>query len=239
MFLDTAMKSTLAVGVIVVVLCGPAASLLSAQGPAPDAGRVAIHVVPRVGLLSPDTYFYEEYRNFSGDGPVEWTNGSIGRALILGLGFEAGRPAGGIRFRGEVLRSFDGWMSAAHSVVVPRQLFEPPYVQTTWFDVPTAVTMTSLHAILPTQFTFWRAEPYVLAGLAGKHYDFDDPTRSNDAGAILPSNGSTWGVDVGAGVTVRAIGLVLDLQFRDAINRYWGKTEHDLVFSTGSLWRIR
>jgi len=34
-------------------------------------------------------------------------------------------------------------------------------------------------------------------------------------------------------------GLVFDTQMRDSINKYWGKTQHDLIFSQGLIWRIR
>jgi len=233
------MKLTLAVGLAAVAFGGLAAAPLRAQEPLVGTGRATIRIVPRVGLLSPDTYLYEQYTNFSGDGPVEWTNGYLGRALVLGVGFEASRTGGDLFLRGEILRSFDGWLSAAHSVVVPRQLFEAPFVQTTWVDVPTAVTMTSVQIVLPTRLMLWRTQPYVLAGVAGKHYDFGEPTRANESGAILPENGFTWGADVGAGFTLPVAGLLLDFQVRDTVNRYWGKTEHDLVFSTGSIWRVR
>ena len=33
--------------------------------------------------------------------------------------------------------------------------------------------------------------------------------------------------------------LDFEAQIKDSINRYWGKTQHDLIFSGGLLWRIR
>jgi hypothetical protein len=194
---------------------------------------------PRIGMLSPDTYLYEQYSNFSGDGPVEWTDGSLGRALVLGVGFEAGRADGGVLLRGEVLRSFDTWLSVSHSIVMPRVLYDPPYVETTWLDVPATVLVTALELVIPTRITLWNAQPYVLAGIGGKHYHFGEPTEANAVGAILPNGGFTWGGDVGAGMTLPILGLTLDLQGRDAITRYWSKTEHDFVYSTGLLWRVR
>jgi hypothetical protein len=182
---------------------------------------------------------YEQYANFSGDGPVEWTNGSLGRALVVGVGCEVGYADRRLMLRGEVLRSLDGWLSAAHSVVVPRQMFEAPRVETTWLDAPVAMTMVSVQLVLPTRLTLWGSEPYVLAGVAGKRYDVGDPTTVNEVDAILPSSGTTWGADIGAGITFPLFGASLDLQGRDAVNRYWGKTEHDFVVSTGVAVRIR
>jgi len=234
----TPVKSA-AVLVGMAILCASAWTPLFAQESATARVPLAVRIIPRAGVLSPDAYLYEQYANFSGDGPVEWTDGTLGRALVLGVGVEVGRPGGAVLLRGEFLRSFGGWLSVARSIVVARQIFDPPYVETTWLDVPAAVTMGSLHLIIPTRLTFRRAQPYVLAGVAGKRYGFGDPTTANEVGAILPSSGVTWGGDVGAGLTVPVLGFTLDVQGRDAISRYWGKTEHDIVFSTGLMWRIR
>jgi hypothetical protein len=214
------------------------AAALSCATPLSAQSSIAINVGPRAGMLSPDTYLYEQYTNFSGDGPVEWTDGSLGRALVLGVGFEAGRPDGGVYVRGEVLRSVDTWLSVSRSIVMPRVLYDPPYVETTWLDVPATVLLTTLELVVPTRVTLWKAQPYVLAGIGGKHYHFGEPTEANDVDAILPHNGFTWGGDVGAGVTLPIRGLTLDLQGRDAVTRYWSKTENDFVYSAGLFWRI-
>jgi hypothetical protein len=208
------------------------ASLL-AQGP------ITISVEPRVGALLPDRYLYEKYTNFSGDGPVEWTDGYLGRALVLGAGVEVGFAGGPVTLRGEVLRSFDQWVSVAHSIVMPRQLYTPPYVATTWVDLRAAVTTVSLQVVVPTRLTLWRVQPYVVAGFGGKHYQFGRPTTPADTSAILPNGGFSWGSDVGAGVTIPVAGLTLDLQARESITHYWGKAETDLIASGGVLWRVR
>lgn len=215
------------------------AALCLAAAPLGAQSSLAVRIGPRVGVVSPDAYFYEQYTNFSGDGPVEWTDASLGRALVLGLDFEVGRPGGGLYVRGEVLRSVDTWLSVSRSIVQPRVLFDPPYVETTWLDVPATVLVTSLEMVVPTRLNLWQAQPYVLAGVGGKRYTFGDPTEPNEVDAILPQNGFTWGVSVGAGMTVPILGLTLDLQGRDAISRYWGKAEHDMVYSVGLLWRVR
>ena len=201
--------------------------------------HVGVSLGARVGMVSPDTYLYEQYTNFSGDGPVEWTDGSLGRALLVGLGFEVGRPGGGVQLRGEVLRSFDAWLSVSRSIIQPRVLYDPPYVETTWLDVPSTVLVTTLELVVPTRLKLWSAQPYFMVGAGGKRYTFGEPTEANDVDAILPHDGFTWGGDVGAGVTIPMWGFTLDLQGRDAFNRYWGKTENDFVFSTGVFWRVR
>lgn len=231
------MRFNRAIAMAALALCGGAA--LPAQETGAGDGSLHIAIIPRIGLVMPDEYLYEQYANFSGDGPVEWTNGSVGRALVLGVACEIGYADHGFTLRGEVLRSFDAWLAAAHSVIVPRQLFEPPRVVTTWLDAPTAITMLSAQIVLPTRLVLWRWQPYVLAGVAGKRYDFGDPTTANEVDAILPSSGTTWGADIGAGFTLPLAGLSLDVQARDALNRYWGKTEHDFVVTTGVAWRIR
>ncbi len=236
--IEARMKA-MAVLVGTVLLCARAHAPVLAQEPPVAPAPLAVRIIPRAGLLSPDAYLYEQYANFSGDGPVEWTDGYLGRAVVLGIGVEVGRPGGSLLLRAEVLRSFGGWLSVSRSVVVARQIFDPPHVATTWLDVPAAVTTGSLQLVIPTRLTILRAQPYVLAGVVGKRYDFGDPTSPNDAGAILPSSGVTWGGDVGVGMTVPVLGFTVDVQGRDAISRYWGKTEHDVVFSTGLLLRVR
>jgi len=189
-----------------------------------------VRVYPRVGLLAPDQYFYEYFKNFAGDGLTEWTHTSLGRALIAGFGVEM--PLGTSAYlRAEVLRSFDTWLRAAHSIETLRDLYIPPEIVTTWLDVPAALTLTSLQIVLPTRLELGPAQPYVLLGGGGKYYSFGDPTEPNDVGATLPSNGFTWGGDLGAGFTARVWGLSVDVQARDAWNRYWGKFQHDFVYS--------
>jgi hypothetical protein len=56
--------------------------------------------------------------------------------------------------------------------------------------------------------------------------------------AILPSNGFTITADFGGGILLDLFGITFDLQARDALNRYWGKYQHDLIFSGGLVWRV-
>lgn len=193
-----------------------------------------MRVYPRAGLLAPDAYLYEYFKNFTGDGLTEWTSASLGRAFVAGAGVEIRLGDGDIFLRGEVLRSFDGWMSAAHSVETLRDLFFPPEVVVTWLDVPTSLTLTSVQLVLPTRLELGPFKPYVLVGGGGKFYSFQDPSEPNDVEATLPSSGFTWGGDVGGGVTVRVLGLHVDLQARDALSRYWGKLQHDILY-TGTV----
>lgn len=226
---------------LAAALAAGAALLLPAEAPAQeteegrgDALPRAVRIYPRVGILSPDRYFYEYFLNFAGDGQTEWTTGSLGRALLLGGGVEVRLGSGAAKVRAEVLRSFDGWLSAAHSWETLRDLFTPPEILTVWLDVPAAVTLTSVQLVLPTRLTVGPLEPYVVVGAGGKHYAFGESTMANEVGATLPGGGFTWGGDVGAGFTARVLGLSVDVQARDAWSRYWGKYQHDLLF-TGTV----
>ncbi|HSG09902.1 MAG TPA: hypothetical protein VLA36_16195 [Longimicrobiales bacterium] len=205
---------------------------LSAQG-------TPLRVGPRVGMLSPDPYLYEYFTNFAGDGPVEWTTGNLGRAVVMGLSVERDFGGGAVVVRGEMMGAFQGWTSVAHSIVKARDLFDPPYVETTWVDVPSTMTVLSLQALFPTRLVVGGVRPYVMAGLGGKYYDFGVPSSAPVENAALPDNGFTWGGDIGAGVTVPFMGLTWDLQGRDAMNRYWGKTQHDFLFTVGLLIALR
>lgn len=221
-----------------LALAGAVLATLASGLAAQNGTKVSLY--PRVGLAAPDTYFYEYFKNFYGDGPMEWTSGSLGRSFAAGVGFQVDLGARGILVRGEVLRTFDGWLSSVHSIEKPRIMFDPPEILNTWLDIPTSVTATSLQVVLPTRLRVWQVEPYVLAGVGGKFYDFGDPTEPNEVGATLPYDGFTWGGDLGAGLTVPFWrGLTLDVQVRDALTRYWGKTQHDLYYTGALLWRVR
>jgi hypothetical protein len=210
----------------------------------PGGGMLAqedltIRVIPRFGLLNPDSYFYEEFANFADDEPAEWTTGSLGRAAYVGLGVEVGLEERGIFLRGELGRSFDGWLSVVHGIVRPRIFFEPPEIINTWLDVPAALTFATAQVVLPAQFSQWGVRPYFLVGGGGKWYHFGEPTEPNTVEAILPSDGFTANLDLGAGLTFGLWGLDFDVQARDALNRYWGKIQNDMIFSGGLVWSIR
>ena len=200
---------------------------------------LTIRVLPRIGLTNPDGYFYEVFANFGVDEPTEWTTGSLGRAAVVGLGLEAGYEKRGIFLRGELAHTFGGWLSVVRGIVIPRVYFDPPRISNTYLDVPAAITMGSVQLVLPTQFEVGGVRPYGLVGLGGKWYHFGSPTKPNTVEAILPSDGFTMALDLGAGVSFSLFGLAFDAQARDGINRYWGKTQHDLVFSGGLVWQLR
>jgi hypothetical protein len=75
-------------------------------------------------------------------------------------------------------------------------------------------------------------------GGGGKWYHFGAPTESNTVEAILPNDGFTPTLELGAGATFSLFGLTFDIQARDDINKYWDKTQHDLVFSGGIQWTL-
>ena len=125
---------------------------------------LTIRIIPRFGLLSPDSYLYEEFANFADDEPAEWTTGSLGRAAYAALGVEVGLEERGIFLRGEIGRSFEGWLSAVHGIIRPRVFYNPPEIVNSWLDLPTALTFASAQVVLPTQFELWGIRPYVLLG---------------------------------------------------------------------------
>ena len=218
--------------VLIVLLLIPGRDMLAQED-------LTIRVIPRFGLLNPDSYFYEEFANFADDEPAEWTTGSLGRAAYAGMALEVGLEERGIFLRGEVGRSFEGWLSVVHGIVKPRVFYDPPEIINTWLDVPTALTFATVQLVLPTRFHGWGVQPYFLFGGGGKWYHFGEPTEANTVEAILPSDGFTVNFDLGAGLIFALWGLDFDIQARDALNRYWGKNQNDLIFSGGLIWRIR
>jgi hypothetical protein len=209
------------------------------SGPLSAQDKPTIRIIPRIGLMSPDSYFYEEFANFADDEPAEWTTGSLGRAAVVGLALELSFGSRGLAVRGEISRSFGGWLSAVHGIIKPRIFFDPPEIINTWLDVPAAVTFANVQVVFPTQFKARGVQPYVLVGGGGKWYHFGTPTEPTTVEATLPSEGFTPALELGAGFTYSLFGLVFDTQMRDAINKYWGKLQHDMIFSQGLVWRIR
>jgi len=199
---------------------------------------LTVRVVPRFGLLKPDANYYLQYSSFAQDTPTEWTHGTLGRAAYAGLGVEVGSDTKGIFLRGELGRTFDGWLSAEHGYVQPRVMYDPPTIIYTMIDVPTALTFLTAELVLATRVEFWRIQPYFLLGGGGKWYSFGEPSDSLTVDAILPSSGFTASADLGAGFYLRLFGLTFDIQARDTLNRYWGKNQNDLIFSGGLVWTV-
>lgn len=200
---------------------------------------LTIGLYSRAGLLDPDTYLYEKFANFADDEPTEWTNGELGRGAYIALGIEAGWEDRGLLLRGELGRTFEGWLFVTHAIVRPRVLWDPPEVVYTYLDVPAALTFANVQLVLPTRFSLWGIQPYFLMGGGGKWYHFGDPTEENTVEAILPSDGFTAALEMGTGLAVTIEGLEFDLQIRDSLSKYWGKYQNDLTFSGGVLWRVR
>lgn len=198
-----------------------------------------VRIIPRAGVMTPADWFYEEFLHFGVD-PVEWTEASILRTAVVGLAAEVEVPGTGVWVRAELLRTLDGITSMTHGVLLETNGFDPPRVERTPYRVGTAVTMGSLDVVFPTLFRVGPLQPYVTAGVGGKHYSFDtDPFLDLTDEVVLPQAGTVAMLNVGAGGTVRVKGLTVDLQVRDALSRYWDRLQHDVMFLAGLSWQVR
>lgn len=205
------------------------------QAPAPANPAWSLSLLPRLGLLVPAPNLYEVYKNFAGDGPIEWTSGSLGRAMMVGLALQVEFPRTGLALRGEVTRTVRAWLHATHGVLIPRILWDPPRIKNTFFDIPARLTTTGIQAALPLRLATREFQPFVLLGFSGKWYSFGPPSQENTVGAILPTGGFVPSADLGGGLAVGLRGFSVELQVRDNVNRYWGRTQHDLSLS--AAWR--
>lgn len=197
-----------------------------------------VRVTPRAGILTPADWFYEEFRHF-GIAPVEWTEAAILQAPVVGLSVEAELPGTGLWIRGEVLRSLDAITSMTHAVLFEASGFDPPRVERTPYRVATAVTMGSLDLAFPTLFRLGPVQPYVTAGVGGKHYSFEtDPFQDLADRVVLPQSGIVPMANVGVGAAARVLGLTVDIQVRDAVSYYWERMQHDVMVLAGLTWRI-
>ena len=219
---------------VVVLLAG-----LLGSAPAAAQSGLNIRVTPRAGVMTPADWFYEEFKHFGLD-PVEWTEAAILRAAVVGVAGEVEIPGTGLWIRGEVLRTVDAITSMTHAVLIETNGFDPPRVERTPYRVATAMTMGSLDVAFPTLFRLGPVQPYVTAGVGGKHYSFDtDPFIEVQDQVVLPQPGVVAMVNAGAGATARVRGLTFDFQVRDALSRYWDRVQHDVLFMAGLTWQIR
>lgn len=199
-----------------------------------------LRIIPRIGVLTPPDWFYVEYAEF-GVIPMEWTEAAILRSAMAGAAVELGFERIGIWIRGEVVRTVGAETAVGHAILHPASEAGPAMVIRTWFYVPTAVTIASLDLGLPTRLRLPRGiQPYVTAGLGGKHYGFDNAALdSREEHVIVPRGGTVPMVNVGVGATMALRGLTLDLLVRDAISEYWGERQNDVMFFGGVKLRLR
>lgn len=224
----------------IVTLALAAATVPAGLYPATAAAQsgLDIRITPRVGAMTPVDWFYEEFLHFGLD-PLEWTEASILQAPVLGLSVEAEFPGTGIWIRGEVLRTVDAITAMTHAVLLETTGFEPPRVERTPYRVATAVTMGALDLAFPTLFSAGPVQPYIVAGVGAKRYDFDlDPFLPFEDDVVLPRSGVVPMLNLGAGATVRIRGVTLDLQVKDAMSEYWDRAQHDMLFMAGVTWEV-
>lgn len=201
---------------------------------------VELRVTPRIGLVTPPGWFFVEYSQF-GVIPMEWTEAAILRSTVVGAAVEAAFHRHGVWVRGEVIRTLGAETAVGHAILHPASEAGPARVVRTWFYVPTAMTIASLDLGFPTRLRLpGGIQPYVTAGLGGKHYTFDTTELdTREEAVIVPQGGTVPTVNVGAGATVAIRGLTLDLQVRDAISEYWGERQNDMLFLAGLTIRLR
>ena len=221
--------------VVTLAALGALATLV----PLPASGQIQASLYGRGGLISPSEYFYEVFKKFVDEEPTEWTTTSLGRTGVFGIGGELNWGDDAIRVRGELMTTVGGWMRMSHSVLIPRTLTRPPFIVTDWYDIPYTMTLTSVQVILPTRLEIWRIEPYFAAGGGGKFYSFGEPSDPVDEDAVLPQAGFTWGADLAFGLSLSlSESIAVDLQARDAISKYWDKTQNDFLFTGALFWQV-
>jgi hypothetical protein len=216
----------LAVGAILAGLLLPC--------PASAQTRPELRITPRAGLLTPADWFYVEFPSF-GAGPMEWTEAAILRTPIVGVAAELAFESAGLWLRAEGLRTVGGRTAIIHAYLHPASQAGPGIVLRTRWDVPSTVTVGTLDAGLPLRLRLpFGIQPYVTAGVGGKHYGFDlSILEEYDARIVRPSPGTVPVLNVGGGAVVSFRGWHLDLAVRDAISEYWGVQQHDVVFLAG------
>lgn len=214
--------------------------LLPAASPAQEPA-IRIMVVPRLGVMAPSNDVLNVVDRLDAIG----YRGSVARivaspAVGLTLGVEAERY--GIALRGTVLRSVlaradaTGFMDRGPALAILAIWVGPLEYD---HSLDAAVTQAALEATFDLHIGSETARPYVLAGIAAKRYDFGDPVPADTVGFRFPAGASGNAVQLGAGVRLRLLGRVLDLQVLDSYNLYNGRPQHDVFILAGVPLRIR
>jgi hypothetical protein len=204
-----------------------------------DAQRPELRVMPRAGVMTPADWFYVEFKQF-GVQPMEWTESAILRSYVVGLGVEAALPQFGIAVRAEAVRTLGAEVAVTHAVLIPASEAHPATVIRTHYRVPTRIATATVDVILPLRLRFTsHVQPYVMAGLGGKHYRFDNTAiEPYEDRIVLPRPGTVPALNAGGGATIRAARIQLDLQVRDAMSRYWDLLQHDVMFLASMSVRL-
>lgn len=202
--------------------------------------RPEIRVVPRAGMVTPADWFYVEFASF-GSGPLEWTEAAIMSTPVVGLSAELAFHDLGLWIRAEGLRTVGGRTAVIHAILYPASQVGPGQVIRTRWDVPSTLTLGTIDLGLPLQLRLpGGIQPYVTAGVGGKHYAFDlTILEDREERLVRPAPGTVPVFNGGLGAVMEVRGVRLDLLVRDALSEYWGEQQHDVTFLAGVSIRIR
>ncbi len=215
------------------------ALFLLCPGPATGQPDLDLRLTPRLGMVTPAGWFYEEFAHLGVD-PLEWTEAAILESTAAGLTVEVEVEDTGLWIRGEVLRTLGGEVRLGHKILNSTSGNTQPTISSVYHWLPATLTLTTLDLGLPTRFRLpFGIQPYVTAGLGAKHYSFDTSVIDRPPRTLeLPRDGATFVVNVGGGFTLDIRGLTVDLVARDAISEYWDEQQHDVFWLVGLSWQI-
>jgi hypothetical protein len=199
-----------------------------------------VRVTPRAGVLTPANWFYVEFKQF-GVQPMQWTESAILRSFVVGAAAEAAFQDLGVWVRGEFIRTIGTETSVVHAELVPASQANPATVIRTPYRVPTRVTAATVDLVLPLRLRLVpHIQPYVTGGVGAKRYAFDvTEIAPYESQIVLPRDGTVPALNVGGGAAVRMERFQFDVQVRDAMSRYWGLLQHDVMFLAGVSFQLR
>lgn len=215
------------------------AFLMIPAAPAAAQLRADVSITPQAGALTPAEWFYYEVTAF-GEGPMEWTEAAVLRSAVIGATAAVDFSRHGVEIRGTLLRTIDADTYVALGVMNAGPM-TPSRVDRTRYWVPTDITLASIDIALATRLRLpLGAQPYILAGIGGKHYSFDRTALAEgEPGLVVPQDGTNLMINVGGGLAIPlSRRLALDVQVRDAMTEYWGSRQHDVAWMAGLSWRL-
>ena len=208
--------------------------------PCPSAAQIEVHtrLSAQLGLVSPQGPLYVWESPGGDDWYLSRSETDLGHFPTVGLSLDVGDPRLGFCIKARVNRSvglradFTGlgfyerhpefgspdamclYVRPPDGGVLDRNLdrFE--------WQLDASITEFGVDLVLPTRLGIGPIEPFVVAGLGARHYQFNLSDQSGWLSFFPPRDGTRWSFRVGGGLDFRLMGRTYCLSVIDAMSEY-------------------
>ena len=214
--------------------------ILSLVIPRPLSAQVEVHarLAGQVGFIAPRGPLYDRETGGFEDWDLSRSVTDLGSYPLLGLSIDIGDPQLGIWIKGRVNRSiglqadFTGWGIYVCPPGAICLAWVPPPQRFDW-RLDASITEVGLDVVLPTRLSLNLLEPYVVAGMGVRHFQFDRPDQSEWRKFHPPGDGAEWSFRVGGGMDLRLMSRNFSLSVIDSMSEYWGDLRHHVIVEVG------